>query len=214
MKNTLKGTFDSIIFDLDGTLWDSTVNVADAWLAAKGEVDYIEIDITPKKVASLAGMAYDAIYDKLFPNLNINKRNEFKEICARKELEVLNERGGLLYPELESTLAYLTKRYKLFIVSNCQAGYIEIFLKLHNMHKYFTGHQCYGTKNRPKADNIKDVVLDYNLKSPVYIGDTQGDYESSEKAGVPFIFAGFGFGNVEEGQIATIRNFSDLKELL
>lgn len=214
MQGTIKERFDSIIFDLDGTLWDSTVNVADAWIAAKDEVDYVDIEITPKKVAGLAGMAYDAIYEKLFPELDAERRNEFKEICAQKELEVLNKKGGLLYPELEETLAYLAPKYKLFIVSNCQSGYIEVFLKLHNMHDYFTGHQCYGTKNRPKADNILDVVQDFDLESPVYIGDTLGDYESSKKAGVPFIFASFGFGNVYEGQIATIQKFSDLRELL
>jgi len=214
MESSLRDKFDSIIFDLDGTLWDSTVNVADAWEAAKEEVDYINIEITPQKVAGIAGMAYDAIYEKLFPDLSIEERDEFKKICATKELEFLNERGGLLYPELEETLQYLSEKYKLFIVSNCQTGYIEVFLKIHNLGKYFTGHQCYGTKNRPKAENIRDVVLDYELRSPVYIGDTMGDFESSSTAGVPFIFASFGFGNVKEGQIATIRSISELQELL
>ena len=51
MKQTFKESFDSIIFDLDGTLWDSTVNVADAWTAARDEVDYVDIDITPKNHA-------------------------------------------------------------------------------------------------------------------------------------------------------------------
>lgn len=212
--SSLKDKFDSIIFDLDGTLWDSTVNVADAWVAAKDEVDYIDLDITPQKVAGIAGMAYDAIYEKLFPGLSTEKRDKFKRICGVKELEFLNERGGLLYPKLEETLQYLAEKYRLFIVSNCQTGYIEVFLKIHGMEKYFEGHQCYGTKNQPKAENIKDVVLDYNLSSPVYIGDTLGDYESSTKAGVPFIFASFGFGNVEEGQIATIKSISELQELL
>jgi len=41
-----------------------------------------------------------------------------------------------------------------------------------------------------------------------------GDYDSATKAGVPFIFADYGFGKVEEGQIATISNFAELTELL
>ncbi|WP_423146082.1 HAD family hydrolase [Rubrolithibacter danxiaensis] len=214
METSLKNRFDSIIFDLDGTLWDSTVSVAEAWQAAKDKVGYIEEEITPEAVAGIAGMPYDAIYDKLFPALSQEKRNEFKEICAKKELEVLAEKGGILYPELEKTLAYLSEKYRLFIVSNCQTGYIEVFLKLHQLEQYFEGHQCYGTKNMPKAENIKDIVKDHDLKASVYIGDTMGDYESSKKAGVPFIFAAYGFGKVNEDQVASLEKFEDLTIIL
>jgi phosphoglycolate phosphatase len=99
-------------------------------------------------------------------------------------------------------------------VSNCQNGYIELFLDLHNMHPRFLAHQCYGTKGNPKADNIRDIVNDHKLKAPVYIGDTMGDYEAASKAGVPFIFASYGFGVVETGQVATINTIAELTDLL
>lgn len=214
MDITLKQRFDSIIFDLDGTLWDSTAGVAFAWQSAKEEVDYVKNDITAEQVAGIAGMAYDAIYDKLFPELNTQQREAFKLICAKKELDTLASRGGVLYPDLLETIQLLTKQYKLFIVSNCQSGYIEVFLDYYDLHQYFTGYQSYGTKCQPKADNIKDIVSDYKLKSPVYVGDTQGDYESSKKAGVPFIFAAYGFGKVPEGQIANVNSLIELTEIL
>jgi phosphoglycolate phosphatase len=150
----------------------------------------------------------------LFPNLSAAQRAEVQLLCAKHELEILHTRGGELYPSLDETLGYLADHYKLFIVSNCQSGYIEVFFKISGMEHYFMGHQCYGTKGKPKADNIKDIVIDHNLKAPVYIGDTMGDYDSATKAGVPFIFADYGFGKVESGQIATISNFDELTELL
>lgn len=159
-------------------------------------------------------MAYNVIFDTLFPYLDTEKRNELMAICAKSELEILHTRGGELYPALDETLGYLAGRYRLFIVSNCQNGYIEVFLKLSGMEHYFSGHQCYGTKGNPKAENIKDIVNDYQLKTPVYVGDTMGDYNSATKAGVPFIFANYGFGAVENGQIATISSFGDLVEML
>ena len=134
-------------------------------------------------------------------------------ICAIKELNLLNEHGGELYGGLEDALQYLKGKYKLFIVSNCQNGYIDTFFKLSKLSNYFMGHQCYGTKGQPKAENIKDVVYDYQLNAPVYVGDTLGDYTSAQKAGVPFIFANYGFGKVEGNQVATISRLSDLKEL-
>lgn len=214
MDSSLKNKFDGIIFDLDGTLWDSTGNVALAWQAALNEVDYIDELMTRERVRSITGMTYDAIFDKLFPNLNAEQRAEVQLLCGKHELEILHEKGGELYPGLDETLKYLTGKYRLFIVSNCQSGYIEVFFKISQMEHYFIGHQCFGTKGNPKAENIKDIVNDHNLKAPVYIGDTLGDYDSASKAGVPFIFADYGFGKVENGEIATISNFSELVELL
>ncbi len=214
MSTALKNKFDSIIFDLDGTLWDSTGNVAHAWQSAIEQVDYVDEEMTREKVRSITGMAYNVIFDKLFPYLDIEKRTELMGICAKSELEILHTRGGELYPALDETLDYLARKYKLYIVSNCQSGYIEVFLKLSGMEHYFNGHQCYGTKGNPKAENIKDIVNDHQLAAPVYVGDTMGDYDSATKAGVPFIFANYGFGVVETGQIATISTFGELTQLL
>ncbi|RVU01469.1 HAD family hydrolase [Mucilaginibacter limnophilus] len=211
---SLKNKYDSIIFDLDGTLWDSTANVAIAWQAAKQEVDYIQIDIDQAVVRSITGLTYKTIFEKLFPYLDEKQREEFKAIAAKKELEILNERGGQLYPELEETLKYLQVNYKLFLVSNCQNGYAETFFNHSNLKEYFLGYQCYGTKSLPKWDNIRDIVNDFNLQAPVYVGDTQADYEATVKAGVPFIFAAYGFGKVEQGMVATVNSFAELREIL
>jgi phosphoglycolate phosphatase len=213
--NSLKDKFDSIIFDLDGTLWDSTDTVTEAWQAALAKAPYMSDEImTRDRVRSITGMTYDKIFETLFPFLSHEQREEVKYLCSVSELEILHKKGGTLYANLADTLTYLGKKYKLYIVSNCQSGYIELFLDLHNMHPHFLAHQCFGTKGNPKADNIRDIVIDHNLKNPVYIGDTTGDYESAAKAGVPFIFASYGFGKVESGQIATINNFEELAEIL
>ncbi|MFB9842900.1 HAD family hydrolase [Mucilaginibacter ginsenosidivorans] len=211
----LKNKFDSIIFDLDGTLWDSTGNVALAWEKARLQVGYEEVDsITRERVRSITGMAYDVIFEVLLPDMDIERRNYFKSVCAQSEIDTLEEIGGDLYPGLEETIKYLADRYKLYIVSNCQSGYIETFLSHCPVSGHFLAHQCYGTKGQPKAENIKDIVNDHGLQAPVYIGDTNGDRDSAAKAGVPFIFASYGFGKVAEGMVATIDTFGDLKELL
>ncbi|MES2266203.1 MAG: HAD family hydrolase [Bacteroidota bacterium] len=213
--DSLKNTYDSIIFDLDGTLWDSTETIAGAWQAALNQAPYMANEVmTRERVRSITGMTYDKIFEKLFPFLSHEQREEVKHLCSVSELEILHKQGGTLYPNLADTLTYLGEKYKLYIVSNCQNGYIELFLDMHNMHPHFLAHQCYGTKGNPKADNIRDIVIDHDLKTPVYVGDTMGDYEAATKAGVPFIFASYGFGVVETGQVATINNFDELKDLL
>jgi len=213
--NSLKDKFDSIIFDLDGTLWDSTETITKAWQTALDKAPYMSHEImTRERVRSITGMTYDKIFEKLFPALSTEQRAEVQQLCSVAELDILHKQGGTLYPGLADTLTYLGEKYKLYIVSNCQSGYIELFLDLHHMHPHFLAHQCYGTKGNPKADNIRDIVTDHNLQNPVYVGDTTGDYDSATKAGVPFIFAAYGFGQVQSGQVATINNFHELKQLL
>jgi len=211
---SLKTQFDSIIFDLDGTLWDSTGNVALAWEKARQQVDYDIESITRERVRSITGMAYDVIFEVLLPDMDVEKRNHFKAVCAQSEIDTLNEIGGDLYPELAETIKYLAGKYKLYIVSNCQSGYIETFLSHCPVADFFLGHQCYGTKGQPKAENIKDIVNDHELRAPVYIGDTTGDRDSATKAGVPFIFASYGFGKVEEGMVAKIDSLGELRAQL
>lgn len=212
--NSLHNKFDSIIFDLDGTLWDSSETITKAWQAAMQKADFMDEVMTQERVRSITGMTYDKIFETLFPYLDTAQRAEVQRLCSVSELEILHKEGGRLYPKLPETLAYLGRKYKLYIVSNCQNGYIELFLDLNNMHEHFLAHQCYGTKGNPKADNIRDIVNDHHLKAPVYVGDTMGDYNAATEAGVPFIFCSYGFGKVESGQIATINFFEELKGIL
>ncbi|MBF9254101.1 HAD family hydrolase [Pontibacter sp. 172403-2] len=202
---------DSLIFDLDGTLWNASAVVAKGVQTATKEAGYTH-KITADDISSLAGLPHDEVYRKLFPDLSNEQRAELMEKCAKAEIDFLEAEGGQLYDKLEETLRYLHGKYKLFIVSNCQDGYIEIFLHYHQLQRYFDGHACYGAAGKPKADNIKAVVKDNGLQSAIYIGDTKGDYDASQKAGLPFIFARYGFGQVE-ADVASIDSFSDLQEI-
>ena len=205
-------TTDGIIFDLDGTLWDSTQAVADAWQASISKLDYIDRTVTQEDVRAITGMPYNAIYDKLFPNLNENQRQELMGLCAEEELRHLKAEGGILYEGLEETLTYLQQKHQLFIVSNCQVGYIDIFLEYHNMQRFFTDHGCFGDFHKPKGENIKDIIQRNDLKSAVYIGDTKGDYEASQLARVPFIYARYGFGEVA-ADVPFIDQLADLRTM-
>lgn len=204
---------DSIIFDLDGTLWDATGTVAKAWQTAIGKVDFVEEPLTQSDVQKITGLPYNVIYEKLFPSLDNQQRTELKNLCTREELRQIKEFGGKLYPDLEATLRYLKEKYRLFIVSNCQSGYIEAFMEHHNLHQYFEDCECFGNADRPKSENIQEIIRRNNLQSAVYVGDTQGDLDASLKSGVPFIYARYGFGKLEP-QTFTIDKISDLKDLL
>ncbi|MFD3001789.1 HAD family hydrolase [Pontibacter toksunensis] len=208
----MKQTTDGIIFDLDGTLWDCTPAIAEAWNAAIDQFDFVDKKLTADDIRNVAGMPHDAIYDKIFPDLSVEQRRELQKVSDKLQMENLKEKGGELYPQLEETLEQLQEKHRLFIVSNCQVGYIDNFLEFHKLQHFFTDHACFGDKNQPKGENIKDVIRRNNLKSAVYVGDTKGDYEASEVAEVPFVFAKYGFGEVA-ADVQTIDTFADLRKL-
>ena len=208
--------FDSVIFDLDGTLWDAAVAITRAFQTAKNSVDYLKTDVTLAQVQAVTGQPYEVVYERLFPELPIDRREEFRQLCAEQELAAARDPGGVLYPDLEATLRYLRDRgYRLFIVSNCQRGYVEAFFERSQLGHYFEGHQCFGTKKLPKAENIREVVTHYGLRAPVYVGDTPGDHAASQASGVPFIFATYGFGRIDAAAAPErIDQLRDLQQLL
>lgn len=203
---------DGIIFDLDGTLWDSTEGVANSWSEVLGKYNYAKKEVTVDELKGCMGKLLSDIGKILFLDLDEATRDNLIEECCQRENEYLEEHGGILYDKLEDTLEKLSTEYKLFIVSNCQAGYIECFLKAHNLGKYFVDFECPGKTGLPKAENIKLIIERKKLKNPIYVGDTQGDADSAKKAEIPFVFAKYGFGNVEEYDYV-IDTFEELLNL-
>lgn len=190
---------DSIIFDVDGTLWDSTEIVAQAW-SEYLNMHGISMTITSERLKGLFGQLLPDIARQLFPDKSQQEQLTLIDGCCQAEHDALLKQCAPLYPELEKTLSTLSDKFPLFIVSNCQAGYIEVFLKATGFSKYFKGHLCPGDTGKDKAGNISQIVQEYDLHSPVYVGDTQGDYLACQKAGVSFVFAAYGFGNVPDAK--------------
>lgn len=187
---------DSIIFDVDGTLWDSTGICADAWNRVIQRETNLNLTITGEKLKSLFGRLLPDIAKVIFPDHSEQEQLHLIDLCCQEEHLALLERCAPLYPDLEETLKTLSGKYRLFIVSNCQAGYIEVFLRSSALGKYFEGHLCPGDTGNAKADNILQIIREYQLSTPVYVGDTDGDFHATKTAGIPFVFASYGFGSV------------------
>lgn len=193
-----KEKVDGIIFDLDGTLWDSTEIILKVWNDAANDFKEITTTVTVEDIQSAMGLLLLDIGKKFYPYLEEEKIKEIVKHCSKIENEYLSIHGAKLYDNLEETLKKLSKNHKLFIVSNCQDGYIEAFYKAHNLEKYFVDFENPGRTGMPKWENIKLIVERNNLKNPVYVGDTAGDRKAAKLAGVPFVFAKYGFGDVED----------------
>lgn len=203
---------DSIIFDLDGTLWDSIEGVCGTWKEVLSNYPDIKRVITPKDMEGCMGLQIADIGKKLFPDLPETMQMELMEKCCETEQIYLGEHGGKLYPKLEETLEKLYQNYKLFIVSNCHDGYIQCFFKAHKLDKYFSDIECSGVTGLSKGENNKLIIKRNNLKNPVYVGDTITDAESAKVAKIPFVYARYGFGQVEKYDYV-IDSFEEILKL-
>ena len=198
-----------ILFDLDGTLWDSREAVAASW---NEELELLGVDyrVTKERFNSLMGKTMDEIAYAVFDKEDSKERAiELMTACTDHENEYLSKHGGILYPDLVETLKILKEEYVLAVVSNCQVGYIEAFLEYHGLNDMFDDTENYGNTGYDKDVNIKLVVERNELDKAVYVGDIMGDYNSTMKAGYPFIHAAYGFGEVPDGT-PFVNSFKEL----
>ena len=189
--------FDGLLFDLDGTLWDSIDAICHSWnqVLARRAPQWAGV-VTRANVTGCMGMLLPDIVRRLIPDLPQNEIKPLLDELMVEENAYVAVHGGVLYPQVPETLAKLAEDYPLFIVSNCQAGYIEAFFQAHGLGGYFTDYENPGRTGKGKGENIALVVARNGLERPLYIGDTQGDYDAATAAGVPFLHAAYGFGSL------------------
>ncbi len=204
---------ESLIFDIDGTLWDSTGIVAEGYNLQLRREGLEHLCVTADDLKRLFGKTMTEIADCMFPHMAPEARYGLMERCMATEQEYLHRdpcRVG--FPGVKETLLALKKSHRLFIVSNSQKGYPEIVIQKMGLEGVFEGHMCYGDTGLPKGDTIRLLMERYGIEDACYIGDTQTDYEATLKAGVPFVFCSYGFGS-PVGWSHKIEGFSDLLTL-
>lgn len=209
-------TFDGIIFDIDGTIWDTTEVVAQAWNAAIDKNFPQVPHVTANDLKKQFGKTMDEIAQNLFHCLSKENQDVLIEECCIAEQDFLHKSDrNLTYNGIIEVIQQLAQKYSIFIVSNCQSGYIPVVLEKNNLYAYIKDSECFGGTGLGKAENIDLIIKRNNLKNPVYIGDTLGDFLACKDVGVPFIWAKYGFGHVDENQCyAVIGTPSDLLSFL
>ena len=204
----------AMIFDLDGTMWDATDGILKTWNEVIASHPECKRDLlTVEELGGYLGLPMTEIANRMFPHNTEAEKELLLDECCERENAYLGEHGGILYPKLEETLTILHENYKLFVVSNCQSGYIESFLKAHKLERYFDDIQCWGDNKVPKGENNKVIMERNGVTRAVYVGDTSGDEQSARVAGIPFVYAAYGFGEAVAPDY-TVQAFEELPKLM
>ena len=202
--------FDSLILDIDGTVWNTTDIVAGAWNNAIVRSGFQVAAVEGKVLQKEFGKTMDVIAQDLWPSLDAAQRTRLMALCCEEEQLVLRaNEADITYPGVVDAVRRLSERVPVFVVSNCQAGYIELTLSKTGLADCVRDFECFGRTGMGKADNLRLVIQRNSLAVPVYVGDTQGDCDACAAAGVPFIWAAYGFGRADSFY-AKIDGFSQL----
>lgn len=148
---------DSLIFDLDGTLWDASEAVSQSWAHTLRNTYQVKNPPSIAEIQSIMGLSAREIADRLFSRYGEDP-DEIAQYCMRQECDYLAVHGGRLYAGVEPTLRDLAQHYHLSIVSNCQQGYIESFLHFYHLEPLFTDFDCEGNTGLSKSENILSLI--------------------------------------------------------
>ncbi len=203
----------NLIFDLDGTLWDSRATIIKIWNEVLGRHQLLQRELKPEDMNQYMGLLAHDIVKDIIPGISDLQVQELLSEIVAEENKTLHIQGGILYDGVEDTLRSLATNHSLFIVSNCQDGYIESFLDYYQFNNLFTDFESHGRTQKPKSENIK-LLMERNgltIEDSIYIGDTQTDHDSAHENELPFIFCRYGFGNLADSLYGpSILTFSEL----
>lgn len=204
---------EALIFDIDGTLWDSRELVAKGYNLQLHQEGLDHLQVNAEQFLPLFGKVAEDIADVLFPSIPAPERYALMFRCMdAEEVYMKNDPCKVGYPGVKETLKALSKRHRLFIVSNSQKGYPELCMEKLGLRDLFQGHLCYGDTGTEKGLTIRTLMETYHITDAVYIGDTLADQQAADLAGIGFIWCSYGFGKPEHFD-AKIDSFPQLLKL-
>jgi phosphoglycolate phosphatase len=188
---------DSLIFDMDGTLWDAVDSYVRSWNEG-AKLENINRVFTRADLDHVMGWERGRVLPYMFPDKTVEEQERIYETINKCRATIMPKYGGRVYNGVREGIISLATKYKLFVVSNCPKGLIVEFMKWADLQEYFLDEMAHGVNSMPKHHNINLLIEKHQLINPVYIGDTDGDSKDSRIANLPFGLVTYGFGSSED----------------
>lgn len=179
----------NIVFDLDGTLWQTK----DSYIYAYKKLceKYQKTPINGfEDVLNYMGVKVDILLKELFPEI-IEQKQIICEALFYSIEYIINNSSGTCYDNVNKILKDLSEEYNIYIISNCLKEYVETFLNISNTSDYISGF--YTIELGEKSEHLNKITNNYRDKT-IFVGDDLEDYNQiDDHSIVYFIFATYGY---------------------
>ena len=197
-----------LIFDMDGTLWDTTKTTLEAANIVADEYSEVKpFEMTTVKRGM--GLSSKENAKNYFPYLDEEKGLFYLSEIRKENFKLINKKGAHIYDGVLDTLKSLSKKYKLGIITNNTDDYAKLFIDVSGLKEFFTDYMGAASYGISKGEAIKKMVDKYKDSDNYYIGDIKKDMDSTLEAGIKFIHARYGF----EPDLECDKHIDDISEL-
>jgi phosphoglycolate phosphatase len=189
--------FELIIFDMDGTLIDPRIDVANAL-----NVTLIQLDLAPLSYKEIFGLIRDGMRDLMERVLPPSHQDRIETAITLYRSHYDNHLldNTTLYPSVRETLEELASLKKA-VVSNKREKPVRAILKGFNLPHHFEmvlGGDSIG--ERKPAPHAILKVLDYfdvSLSNALIVGDSPEDIQAGHAAGIRTCGVTYGYRSRE-----------------
>lgn len=216
-------TPEAIIFDMDGTLFETDtllIPVHHRVFETLREEKLYEQETPPvERLLSCLGMLLEDIWRQVMPGSTEAARKRADELLLQYELEGLAAGEGELYPYVEQTLRHLKESgIKLFVASNGLEDYVEGVARFKGIAELFDGLYSAGEyATASKVDLVARLLQDHNIHTAWMVGDRSSDVEAGKANGLLSVgcaYARYGRAAELDGADVLISDFHELIILL
>lgn len=210
---------DSIVFDLDGTMFDTRLGILSSLHHAF--TGYIE-DLSVLQDL-LIGPPLQTLVQNVAPNLSKRCQDEVVELF-KQHYDNIGWKNFCDYEGLTECLLVLRENQKrLFLATNKRETVTINILREFDVFDAFEGIVCSDSvegKQKSKSEMIASLIeqFDISARDTVYVGDTVSDFYAANENNIEFIGVMWGY---EAGALKNVKgppflvsNFSQLTRLL
>ena len=193
--------FDIYVFDLDGTLVNSSQDVVYC-LKKAFSLNNIELEYSDSELAGYVGPPLDIMLQRVKPDLNF-------DIVAklvydfREEYSKQKHCKSELYPLVKETLKRLHQDNKILAVAtNKPIKFTNELLAKFGL-KYFDAVyaiDCVADEILKKSKMLEMIIKKYECDNGriVMVGDTQSDILAARENGIKSVYVSYGYGQLTQ----------------